>query len=98
MFSLIGLYDCYENTGIELASQLYDEGIETLKYVLPYYDSHDISYYHLGHLNATGMPVFISTSYHLVHVKQLHFFYQIEKDEIFAYYMNKWNQYVIEAL
>lgn len=35
MFTLIGLYDYYKVTGNELAKELYNEGIETLKYMLP---------------------------------------------------------------
>ena len=44
MFTLIGLYDYYQVTGNKLAKELYDDGIETLKYMLPYYDSAGMEY------------------------------------------------------
>lgn len=98
MFTLIGLYDCYENTRLPLAKTLYEQGIETLKYALPYFDNHNISLYHLGHLNGTGMPVFIDPKYHLIHINQLNFFYGIEKAEIFKYYRDRWSDYVSDAV
>lgn len=53
MFTLFGLYDCWQITGDQQAEKLYQEGIETLKLILPYYDSNGVSLYHLAHTNGT---------------------------------------------
>ena len=95
MFTLIGLYDYYKVTGNELAKELYNEGIETLKYMLPYYDSAGISLYHLAHLVYPNQEVYYNRKYHVIHIAQLELLYNIEKEEIFKHYMELWKSYII---
>jgi len=96
MFTLMGLQDLYSITGDTQAKQLYDKGIETLEYVLPFYDSVGISLYHLGHLMDKNLPVHYSEKYHIIHIYQLKILNQIEKNETIEYYANRWESYVKE--
>ncbi|MFA7074915.1 MAG: D-glucuronyl C5-epimerase family protein, partial [Endomicrobiaceae bacterium] len=86
MFTLIGLYDYVTVTGNAVAKKLYDEGLETLKYVLPYYDSAGISLYHLAHLYYPNQAAYYNRKYHVIHIAQLDLFYQIDGSEIFKHY------------
>lgn len=95
MFTLIGLYDFYTVTGNELAGRLYNEGIDTLTFALPFYDSVGISLYHLSHLFYENQPIHYSGKYHVIHIGQLELLYQLEKEEIFKYYIDRWTSYVL---
>lgn len=94
MFTLLGLYDVWDVTGDEMADKLYNEGMDTLKFALPFYDSNQISLYHLAHLNGTGLKTHYDTGYHKVHINQLKVFSQFEDDDIFPLFIDKWTRYV----
>ena len=96
MFTLIGLYDLYNVTGDTQAQELYNKGIETLEYCLPFYDSTGISLYHLAHLTDRNLPLHYSESYHTIHIIQLKTLDQIENNSTFKYYINRWEGYVKE--
>ena len=95
MFTLIGLYDFYTVTGNQLAGRLYNDGIDTLTFALPFYDSVGISLYHLSHLFYDNQPIHYSDKYHVIHIGQLELLYQLEKEEIFKYYIDRWTSYVL---
>ena len=96
MFTLIGLHDLYSISGDKQAKQLYDDGIETLEYCLPFYDSTGISLYHLGHLTDKNLPLHTSEKYHNIHVAQLKIINQFENNATFMYYSERWENYVKE--
>ena len=79
------------------AKELYDNGIKTLEYCLPFHDSIGISLYHLGHLtDKTVTELHYSTRYHNIHIMQLNTIYQFENNEVFEYYSTKWTNYMKE--
>jgi hypothetical protein len=70
MFTLIGLHDLADQS--PRSGRLFDEGIQTLKYMLPWYDQGDeISAYHLGYVTDPPRPVHANAWYHRVHVIEL---------------------------
>ena len=96
MFTLIGLHDLYSITGDKQAKELYDIGIETLEYCLPFYDSTGISLYHLGHLTDKNLPLHTSEKYHNIHIAQLKIINKWENNATFMYYAERWEEYVKE--
>ena len=96
MFTIIGVYDLYHVSSDETAKQIYDTAIETLEYCLPFYDYEGISLYHLGYIKDTSLEKFYIPRYHTIHIAQLETLNQIEQNEIFEYYINKWTNYVLK--
>lgn len=96
MFTLIGFHDLYEITQNKQAKELYDKGIETLKFCLPFYDNSNISLYHLGHLLGDNLPLHYAENYHRLHIIQLRTIDQFENDPTLKYYSNRWEDYVKE--
>lgn len=98
MFTLIGLHDLYSVIEDEQTKELYDKGIETLEYCLPFYDSIGVSLYHLGHLTDENLSLHYSEKYHRIHIIQLRTINQFENNETLEYYANRWENYVKENL
>ena len=96
MFTLVGLHDLYSITGDKQAKKLYDNGIKTLDYCLPFYDSTGISLYHLGHLTDKNLPLHTSEKYHNIHIRLLRIINKWENNATFMYYADKWENYVKE--
>lgn len=96
MFTLIGLHDLYSITDDKQAKELYDDGIKTLEYCLPFYDSTGISLYHLGHLTDKNLSLHTSEKYHNIHIGQLKIINKWENNATFMYYADKWEGYVKE--
>lgn len=93
IFAMCGIYDFArvfpEN---KLARKLYDEGIETLKNILPAYDMGFWSRYNL--CEAPWYPKIdpATISYQKLHVTQLKMLYQLTNEEVFKSYMLKFNK------
>ena len=96
MFTLVGLHDLYSITEDKQAKKLYDDGIKTLDYCLPFYDSIGISLYHLGHLTDKNLPLHTSEKYHNIHIRLLRIINKWENNATFMYYADKWEGYVKE--
>lgn len=96
MFTLLGLHDLYSISGDEQAKQLYDNGIETLEYCLPFYDSTGISLYHLGHIMDKNLPLHYAERYHIIHVGLLRILNRFENNATLMYYADRWAKYVEE--
>lgn len=96
MFTLFGLYDLSYVNPSSAAALLYNEGIESLKYSLKYYDDREnkISYYHLGHITNPPRKVHTSSFYHKVHIIQLNALNSISPDDEFVKYRDLWNSYI----
>lgn len=90
MFCLIGLHDFYELCGNDLAKRLYETGIETVKKILPLYDSEYTSYYDLGHITCSPHNARIATKYDPIHVNLLQTINIFEHDEVIEFYSKKW--------
>lgn len=80
LFSLAGLYNIYENTDNELAYNLFNEGVNTLKNNIEDYDAKFVSRYNLYNPHK---PNLAKQSYHKIHVWQLLWLYSITDEIVF---------------
>lgn len=96
MFTLLGLYDLSYIKPESEATRLYNEGMETLKFVLPNYDSEEnrISIYHLGHITKAPRSIHVSNFYHMVHIIQLKSLDSVSPDPILERYYKAWKEYI----
>ncbi|GEM_PF-384923 len=96
MFTLLGLYDLSYIKPESEATKLYNEGMETLKLVLPNYDSEEnrISIYHLGHITKAPRSIHVSNFYHMVHIIQLKSLDSVSPDSILQRYYKLWKEYI----
>lgn len=94
MFTLMGLYDFCEATNNTTSCLLYDDGIKTLEYILPFFDYGNISLYHLAYKYDTNLMPHYSEKYHNVHIRQLTLLDEIENNKIFRKYIKKWKEYL----
>jgi hypothetical protein len=78
LFTLLGVYD-WSTLGSEsagspaagLAGSLFECGLATAIYTLPYYDVDGFSAYDLGHVLTDG-PANVQAEYHAIHIELLH--------------------------
>jgi len=93
MFTLIGLYDLAPF--YSPAQQLYDRGMKTLDFILPYYDLGDLSSYNLGRLTEPPSVIVRPADYHAVHVEELRVLETIglPGDKIVPFYSSLWCNY-----
>lgn len=96
MFCLVGLHDLYELCGNKEAKRLYDTGIETLKRVLPMYDSEYTSYYDLGHITCSPHNPRVATKYDPIHVNLLQTLNVFEHNDVIDFYVKKWSRGIID--
>lgn len=96
MFTLLGLYDLSYIKPESEATRLYNEGMETLKFVLPNYDLEEnrISIYHLGHITKAPRSIHTSNFYHMVHIIQLKALDSVSPDPILEKYYRVWKEYI----
>lgn len=94
MFTLIGLYDFAQLHKNELSKNLFNQGIETLIFSLPFFDQNTISAYHLGHLTNPSRKVHLSEKYHKIHIKQLELLHSLSPHSTLHFYQNLWQSYI----
>jgi len=101
MYSLIGLYDLSsaENAPRDArdeAKELFDEGLVSLKALLPLYDNGKGSNYDLQHvIKQVRGPNRARWDYHTVHIQQLNLFKSVFRDDaIFAEFAARWTGYL----
>lgn len=100
MYTLIGLYDWY-NISVdkkisEEAKNYFNQGLETLRYILPYYDIGGFVAYDLGYITKPGIKPTVNLNYYGTHITLLEALYTITGDKTFEYYGNLWISYVRE--
>lgn len=90
MFSLFGLYDLYLINQNKNAEKLFHQGIESIKKLLPYYDTNYWARYYLFDYpkEYVASYTYISLMY-----EQLKVLYLLTGDEIFNTYSKKWKSY-----
>lgn len=100
IFTLIGLYD-WSNIATKenkeycnIAKDYWDKGIDTLKYILPYYDMGGFTSYDLYFITKKMKPT-SADYYHSVHIEQLNTLYNITKDVYFKRIKDLWAFYVM---
>ena len=98
IYSLIGLYDLKMiATGAhqQPANKLYQDGIRSLKALLPLYDTGSGSIYDLRHFTLGVAPNLARWDYHATHINQLLLLSTIdEEDETFKKTANRWIGYM----
>ena len=103
IYSLFGLYDfssCLKNIQNEnygMVHKLYRDGIESLKTLLPIYDTGSRSVYDLRHIsNFENYELNIARwDYHMVHINQLLHLSTFENEIIFKIITDRWIGYTI---
>ncbi|WP_158701779.1 D-glucuronyl C5-epimerase family protein [Lentibacillus sp. Marseille-P4043] len=95
MFALIGLYDLYKATNDKEIKWLYDEGIISLKRMLPLYDLGNRTAYDLTHYTTDGgFPNVATWGYHIGHIHLLAALNSIEKDPKLDEALLRWKGYL----
>ncbi|GAA0489782.1 hypothetical protein GCM10008986_14600 [Salinibacillus aidingensis] len=95
MYSLIGLYDLYKATGNQECKRLYDQGIVTLKRMLPLYDLGNRTAYDLTHYTTdAGYPNVAKWGYHVTHIHLLAALQSIEKNPKMGKILLRWENYL----
>ncbi len=93
IITMQGIYDYYQVTGDQFALNLFNEGVNSTKNILPEIDSGDWSYYAL-----TGVekkPAWKANNYyHGLHVELLSWLYSKTSDLLFLKYAQRWDTYL----
>lgn len=87
--ALLGLYDLKE-LGDDRATKLFDGGMHTLIWSLPFYDARGVSTYDLGHITSPPRKVNAYLGYHRKHGSLLRALYSVWPDETIAFYASLW--------
>lgn len=108
IYSLIGLYDLKtinvlgeeddsdegESEGREAASRLYSSGLESLKTLLPLFDTGSGSVYDLRHFTLGLAPNIARWDYHTTHINQLLLLATIDDSELLRSTSKRWIGYM----
>lgn len=98
MYALIGLYDWSNISGEfeskNLAKMYFDNGIDTLEHILPYYNLKGISTSDLSHIVYEDTDPHINIAYNSLNAYLLRVLYSITKIEDFNYYGELWKEYI----
>ncbi|XP_057185938.1 glucuronic acid epimerase a [Triplophysa rosa] len=97
IYSLIGLYDVAETAGNKLgreAGVLFSQGLESLKAMLPLFDTGYGTVYDLRHFTLGVAPNLARWDYHTTHINQLQLLSSIDSAPIFRDYVKRWKTYL----
>ncbi|XP_071841356.1 D-glucuronyl C5-epimerase B-like isoform X2 [Apostichopus japonicus] len=97
IYSLIGLYDLKSSASQENgreAAHLFQEGIKSLKALLPMFDTGSGSIYDLRHITLGKAPNLARWDYHATHITQLQLIASIDPDPIFQRTLDRWIGYI----
>ncbi|XP_032371845.1 D-glucuronyl C5-epimerase B isoform X1 [Etheostoma spectabile] len=97
IYSLLGLYDLTETAGEKLgreAGQLFSRGMESLKAMLPLFDTGSGSIYDLRHFMVATAPNLARWDYHTTHINQLQLLASIDNAPIFKDVVKRWKNYL----
>jgi len=98
LFDLVGLYDwsgVSDSSHAQLASDLFECGLASAIYLLPYHDIGGISAYDLGHIVEGGEPN-IQLTYHAIHIQLLNALNSVAPRPELAYWRDRWMAQVDE--
>lgn len=96
IYSLLGLYDLKLTAGPQHgteAAELFDQGMRSLKAMLPLYDTGSGSFYDLRHVTMRIAPNLARWDYHTLHVSLLYFLASIDPDPILRTTAARWEGY-----
>lgn len=97
IYALIGLYDVAETAGDKLgreAGVLFSRGMESLKAMLPLFDTGSGTVYDLRHFVLGTAPNVARWDYHTTHINQLQLLGSIDNAPIFREYLRRWKTYL----
>ncbi|XP_043083237.1 glucuronic acid epimerase a [Puntigrus tetrazona] len=97
IYSLIGLYDVAETAGNKLGREagiLFSQGLESLKAMLPLFDTGSGTVYDLRHFTLGVAPNLARWDYHTTHINQLQLLASIDSAPIFRDYVKRWKTYL----
>ncbi|XP_078539129.1 D-glucuronyl C5-epimerase [Lissotriton helveticus] len=97
IYSLVGLYDLKETAGDKLgrdAKLLYSKGLESLRAMLPLYDTGSGTIYDLRHFMLGTAPNLARWDYHTTHINQLQLLSTVDDSPIFRDFVKRWKSYL----
>ncbi|XP_060768034.1 D-glucuronyl C5-epimerase B isoform X2 [Neoarius graeffei] len=97
IYSLIGLYDLAQTASDEdghEAARLYAKGLESLKAMVPLYDTGSGTIYDLRHFMLGTAPNLARWDYHTTHINQLQLLASIDDSPIFRDFTKRWKSYM----
>ncbi|CAK1582341.1 unnamed protein product [Parnassius mnemosyne] len=97
IYTLLGLYDLYVIEGensISLAKKMFDDGMTSLKTLLPLFDTGSGSFYDLRHFTLGISPNLARWDYHATHVNQLYLLAGLDPDPILLNTARRWEGYM----
>ncbi|KAM8974691.1 D-glucuronyl C5-epimerase isoform 2-T2 [Pelodytes ibericus] len=97
IYALLGLYDLKETAGEKQgkeASLLFDKGMESLRAMLPLYDTGSGSIYDLRHFMLGTAPNLARWDYHTTHINQLQLLASVDTSPIFKDFVRRWKTYL----
>lgn len=101
MFTLLGLYDWATEAKSSEAKKIFEEGIETLEKILPYYDLGTFSAYDLSYITHSRLPFLqpraphIAPRYHAIHIAQLRALHSVTGSPALRDTAEKWQGYAV---
>ncbi|XP_061711746.1 D-glucuronyl C5-epimerase [Cydia pomonella] len=97
IYTLLGLYDLHVIEGensISLAKKMFDDGMASLKTLLPLFDTGSGSFYDLRHFTLGVSPNIARWDYHATHVNQLYLLAGLDDDPILINTAKRWEGYM----
>ncbi|KAL7051549.1 hypothetical protein ACKWTF_004500 [Chironomus riparius] len=100
IYSLLGLYDLHQvapktSKGAKEAGILFNQGMESLKKMISFYDTGSGTVYDLRHVTLGSSPNIARWDYHVTHVNQLLLLATIDDDPIFSQTAERWRGYML---
>ncbi len=90
IFSLFGVYDLVLLNNNEKAKNIFDNGVDSLKKILPYFD---VNYWTRYYLYDYPQKYYSSFTYHILVAEQLKAMYYLTGENQFQVYSEKWFSY-----
>ncbi|CAG4906601.1 unnamed protein product [Colias eurytheme] len=97
IYTLLGLYDLHIIEGdnsASLAKKMFDDGMLSLKTLLPIFDTGSGSFYDLRHFTLGVSPNIARWDYHATHVNQLYLLAGLDPDPILINTAKRWEGYM----
>ncbi|KAG8440806.1 hypothetical protein GDO86_006517 [Hymenochirus boettgeri] len=97
IYALLGLYDLKETAGEKIGKEaklLYERGMESLRAMLPLYDTGSGSIYDLRHFMLGTAPNLARWDYHTTHINQLQLLASVDGSPVFRDVARRWKSYL----
>ncbi|XP_075714470.1 D-glucuronyl C5-epimerase [Rhinoderma darwinii] len=97
IYALLGLYDLKETAGEKEGKEarlLYERGMESLRAMLPLYDTGSGTIYDLRHFMLGTAPNLARWDYHTTHINQLQLLASMDGSPIFRDFIRRWKSYL----